>query len=821
MEMEKNMKTETRFAAGSAILTLLTVMLAFPASPVAGMLALDEPYVEQSRGYILYLPTLQHADASLELQVPSGLIPTSPRSRVATAEDISGRMLELAAAYRYTGDEKYGTALERLWGALDALEERYGYYPEVIGMDGTAYSVFDAGAAIHDAVFLSKAILGEEALEDNVSAVREVAVRGYIETGEKECTGDECAQVEKICPYTGYTKEGKEKRLFVCAEGSSTLLEVEYTVPLDMLRRGLNTTDIAVLKVRYKGEEIAVDEGGIRGIRMELLPYAQGDMLRAIAEGHLQDERVRRGFSQASLTREALQAPLAKLGYQARLLLVGEETPPWRITRYARVGAARKYLELCREYCLLKGAAYLPGLVSVNSTHVYEFWTKENLSYGESNALTLTGSKAVYAHQGEEPRFEGVTVEYRPVRKRRIHIAGTLDSLLEAKFGASTRVLGYVETKRLPSGVYNVTALREKLVEEEVLEGTVQAWKPSAYRRGEVVQFPTLSLLESERLYKQAIQEQDPEKFFLAADNLLIHSPRGSARQAMLAMLSLDPGEAEKLARMLDDDPRVSHARVMRTFEEFRRWYADRTMERVVEAVTGSLQADEHSPRLEETLMYLSLEAERTGLPTAPTLRDIYEGYKAYFSPHTKDYDNLVRMAAHLPAYRGIVEALESGEYSRAREMISSLPPGRPREIFFREVEGVEKRLSSLKEKAVEALKAGEYEGAARLLAEHEELARSLGEADPEVSIMKGVASGIALGRISGEDGRRILSLLDEFEEWRAGEEPEPIPHKPILTPPKAEEKHSRVLLGIAIVAIALAAGAVLAVKRRKRPRRR
>jgi hypothetical protein len=816
----ENMKTKF---TGKALLTLLIAMLAFLASPVAGMLAVDEPYVEQGRGYILYFPTLQHADASLELQVPSGLIPTSPKSRVATAEDISGRMLELAVTYRYTGDEKYRMALERLWGALDALKARYGYYPEVIGMDGTAYSVFDASAAIHDAVFLSKAILGEEALERNVSAVREVAVEGYIETRTGECTGDECAQVEKRCPYTGYTYEGGEKkRSFVCAEGSSTLLEVEYTLPLDRLGGRLNATDIAVLKVKYKGEEIAVDEGGIRGIRMELLPYAQGDMLRAIAEGHLQDEQVKRGFSQASLTGEALRTPLVKLGYQARLLLVSEESPPWRITRYARVGEARKYLELCREYCLLKGAAYLPGLVSVNSTHVYEFWTKENLSYGESNALTLTGSKAVYAHQGEEPRFEGVTVEYRPVRKRRIHIAGTLDSLLEAKFGASTRVLGYVETKRLPSGVYNVTALREKLVEEEVLEGTVQAWKPSAYRRGEVVQFPTLSLLESERLYKQAIQEQDPEKFFLAADNLLIHSPRGSARQAMLAMLSLDPGEAEKLARMLDDDPRVSHARVMRTFEEFRRWYADRTMERVVEAVTGSLQADEHSPRLEETLMYLSLEAERTGLPTAPTLRDIYEGYKAYFSPHTKDYDNLVRMAAHLPAYRGIVEALESGEYSRAREIISSLPPGRPREIFFREVEDVEKRLSSLKERAVEALKAGEYEGAARLLAEHEELAESLGEADPEVSIMKGVASGIALGRINEEDGKRILSLLDEFEEWRAEEEPESIPYEPALTmASKVEEKPAWMLVGIAIAAIAVVAGAMLAMRRRKRSRRR
>jgi hypothetical protein len=221
--------------------------------------------------------------------------------------------------------------------------------------------------------------------------------------------------------------------------------------------------------------------------------------------------------------------------------------------------------------------------------------------------------------------------------------------------------------------------------------------------------------------------------------------------------------------------------------------------------------------------MYLSLEAGRAELPTATALKDLYEGYTAYFSPDSKDYESLTRMARHLPAYQGVVEALESGEYSRAKEMVSSLPPGRPREILSREIEGVERRLSSLKERTVEALKAGEYALAGELASEYEDLAESIGATDPRVSIMKGVASGIASGRMAEGEGREILSFLEEFREWRVEEEPEPTAYEPAPTSPPETRGQPRpwVLGGIALAALAAIVAVGLAVKKRKAGSRR
>jgi NTP pyrophosphatase (non-canonical NTP hydrolase) len=521
------------------------------------------------------------------------------------------------------------------------------------------------------------------------------------------------------------------------------------------------------------------------------------------------------------------------LGYQAKLVLIGEDSPPWDIVRYGEEREARNYLKLTGEYSLLRGALYLEGLARVNATHTYEFTGKGSMEYALGSDWEITGSRAVYANQGDKPSFEGISLEYRPVIDRRIHVAGTIDALLEAKFGASARVLGYVETAALPTGIYNVTALRDKVLEDEVLRGEVSMWKPTSYRDGEEVQFATLSLLESEKLYKEAIRTRDPVMFYIAADNLQIHSPRSTAARAMLALLSLDPMQGKALAEELDRDPRVSYPQVIRVFEDFRRWYAQETLGKARNAVRESLEMDAYSRELEEVLMYLALEADRTDLDSKNELKDIYEGYRDYYGPHTKDYENLARMAKHIPEYKSIVEAIENRDYAGARRLIEALPMGKPREVLYQRITMEEGRLAALKGEVIEALKSGDYALAANLALGHEELADELNASDPEVGIMRGVAEGVVYGKLSREAARGMLSNLDAFSMWRAEEKttPPPPPSERNESKPDVESSEEPVsmeggrspliyLLVGASAAILVAIGLKLK-RRRERPGRR
>jgi hypothetical protein len=802
----------------SIALFLGMIMLTVLLPPAWGLYAMDEPYVEQARGHILYFPTINHADTAVASQAPSGIIPTSPTSKVATAWDSAGKMLELASAYRYTSDEKYLIALTRQWAALEAVKRRYGYYPEIMGIEGAAYSV-NRRDVIRDGIFLSKAILGLESLAENVTATREVYVQGYVRAMPGECPGGDCAEAkeEPNCPYEGLSPTGEEKLRFVCSEGASTLLEVEYSLPPSKLGGSINASDINVVSVKYRGKEVAVGGGGLTGIRLELLPHAKKDMLRAIADEHLVDKEMRWGFSAQGIP-DVLSFPMAMLGYQAKLVLLGEDSPPWEIVRYGMDAWARDYLRLTGEYSLLRGAIYLEGLARINATHSYEFTGKGSMEHANGEDWVITGSKVTYAHQGDKPRYEGITLKYRPVIDRRIHVAGTIEALLEAKFGATARTLGYVDTLALPSGIYNVTALREKSLEEEVLNGEVSIWKPTPYRDAEVVQFSTLSLIESERLYKKAIRKGDPVMFYIAADNLQIHSPRSTAAKAMLALLSLDPRQGEALAEELSRDPTVSYQKVIRVFEEFRRWYAREALEKAWRAVKESLDRDDYSAELEKTLMYLALEAEKTGLDSKEEMRDLYEGYRDYYGPHTKSYENLARMARHIPEYKGVVEAIEAGRYAEARSMLSTLPQGKVKEVLSQRLDEEDAKLQDIRAAVIEAVKTGKYSLAYELSLEYEDLGKKTNTSNPEISIIKGVAEGVTTGRITEENAKELLSNLEAFKEWkpkipstRIKKEPGEVkPSQEALPPAQAKEAKGRgMVIAVLFAVLVLSALAI------------
>ncbi len=675
-------------------IALAMLVMAFPAGVNALLYSSEAPYVVEKTGYVFYAPTINHAEASIASQAPSGIIPLSPESRIATSCDLAGKLLELTAAYKYTNDKRYLNAIDKLYKAFDQVENNYGFIPEILGLDGLGYSVYE-DEVLHDAMVISDALLGKRSIiTENITAVRtveniasmpeeEAVERGLIKREEGEGKTTEC-------PYRNmdiYGEVKKGTKTYICTEEGSATFTVKYSVDLSKLGSGhrLSIKDITVKKV-YEGKEVdkdkvvSVDEGTLRGIKIALLPYAREDMLNAIAKEYLLDPEFRKGFEAKSAESAADGTVKEKLGFQARELFLDEAVVPWNMVRYSQENRARIYGRLLTPYSLYRGAAFMEFLISDNGTVSYEFQTGENLNYviEKSGNILVEGTKIIYSKKGAEPRFESIRIKYRPVTKRRIKIAGAFDALLTSRFGNTTvfqggeyRPFDSIRVADLPSGIYDVKVLRDIVLRNESLEGEVAVRKPTDYAENDIVVYTTNELYRAHQDFYDAIKEKNPVKLYVAADNLWMHSnnPRawGAAKLAMKAMLSLDERDFEEFARRVDGSgSEVSYGDAMRAMQRFKEYYAERIAEVSRSAVKASLEKGEYSPELEKALQYIALEANRTGLETREELSDLYNGYKAYFGPHTKDYENLKLMARHMPEYKPIVDAIESGDYEGA-----------------------------------------------------------------------------------------------------------------------------------------------------------
>lgn len=741
---------------------LAVLVLTVAAAPVNAIYAIDEPYTEVRHGSILYFPTKYNANLAVATQVPNGIIPTSPNSKVATAEDLAGKMLELTVMYKYSGDEKYRSSLDKLHKALGKVERRYRFIPAVIGIDGLGYSVDRGDDVLSDAIFLSEEILG----------------------AGKLLGGREGAVAEATVLTLGNVIAGKEKGAYsyVSDENSSVVLTVGYTIPLGRLSN-FTYRDIQVRYLIWNGL-LVTQFDDVKFIQLDLYQIRHNlkqGIRNAIAEKYLKDAEFKRGFAAGEAEIARLPTPVSRLGYQAWLAVSGDHSLD-SIVRGGDSIEALKYLRLAEEHSLLKGAIYVDSLTDAQDIYTVDYVVPvgEDLSHASSNCCSFSGYSFEYKFKDGVPKYQGATIEYRPVRHRAVHIAGSIDSLLETKFGVSARVSGFIETKPLPSGVYNVTAYRSKVVEEEALSGTIDVMKPQVHRKNDVVQFPTLELVRSEVLFYEAIKQRDPELFYLAADNLQIHSPRSSARQAMLAMLSLDRKDAQALAERISD-PRVADVEVLLLMDKFREWYADETLKRAVKSVRASLQNDTYVKELEELLDNLALESERTALPTKDALKELSRGYKGYFGPRTKEYESLKVIAPYIPEHKPVVDAIEAGDYQSAGRLIALLPAGKPKEIFLAKLRNQENAAKALKAEIVEAVRGiltekGSTGEVKKKLTEYKALEAGLGITDAEMEIIGGMVAGLDAGLVTKEQAKDVLSNLKDFSDLKSVKPPEAPP---------------------------------------------
>jgi|Deesub1362B_J571_1020462.scaffolds.fasta_scaffold00660_10 hypothetical protein len=748
-------------------------------------------YTERSDGYVVYFPTIAQADQILAEQLPNGLVPERVDSAVVVADDAAAKLLVLAASYRHTNDTRYLEGYSRLAEALKRVNSTYGYVPRYFRVDGSALSVWDDRGAVQDAITLAT-LLGGQPLPENVTAEATVTVAcTWSEDNETAANETEEAEAE-TCPYlTSYNEYGEEvtdtAAQLVYSPGEEKSLRVKYTVPVEALRKDrLTVDDIQVLEVyaTKDGEEVLAepDDCVLRGIQVKLLPRAREDMLAAIARELLVNPEMRRGFVAASANEP--RTVLEKVAYQAAQVVLGKGAVPDRILKESH--DARDYLSLTQEYSLLQGGIYLPWIGKDNSTVSYTVSSRRNVSYSEhSPNIAVNGSEVSYTYRGLEPRAEPIWIVWRPVEVRRVHVAGSFSALMEAKFGVSLSVDDVVRVEPLPSGEYHITVNRQKVFDYETLEGTVKVRKPVGVAKNTVVQFPTLTIHQAMRAYREAIEQEDPEKLFVAADNLMIYRTGASVADlskgtsgVLKAMYSLSDTDIERVAS--------SNNKLKRTLYKWKQYYAEKSLRTAQELVKISLESDRYDPSLQKLLWRLATEANLTGLPTAKALNDLYAGYVAYFGPHTKNYQNIALMARHLPEYQEIIAAIDSGNYDRAKELLEALPANSTvRQILEQKVNEPFQEVEELRNEALAAVRdalegAGSTDEALKNVQEYLSLATSVGRSDAEMELVLSVLKGYSAGVVSRENAKIALSDISYFKDWSL---------KPVLPQTKPQEE--------------------------------
>lgn len=699
---------------------MLAALLAFAALPAPAMAASieHEGSTETTQGYVVYMPTAEQADEILENQLPNGLVPESNGSAVATAGDSAGKLLVLAAAYKHTGEEKYREGYQKLGTSLRQIESKLGYVPRYFRLDGSPLVTHGDGGKVEDALTLSKMMVNEN-LPREVTTESVVTLEcGFpgnttnTTNASESTTGSSGIPLVAECPYGISPEQGKGEesaKVLEYVQGGHKTLNVKYTLEKGAIfKEEIEPQDINIDEVSTKdsdGNDVVVSPSSCvaKGIKEKVARTARADALRSIASDILESPQFVRGFSSTKIPGDG--TPLEKAAYQARLLAMGEDSVPWDTVRHHKRFMANKYVTLAEDYSLLAGGVSLPLIGKDESTLDYSITSRRDLSFskvtygdievGEDNRTVK------YTGQGLEPRAETVSLEWHPVRERRVHVAGSMTALLESKFGAGMELHDTVAVEELPSGEYRVSVQRDKAFPYEDLNGTVEAWNSGSESRDAKVLYPTLDMMEQQKAYRDALENRSPRKLFVAVDNMNIHliggksAPLDSGVSGVLkAMYSLSDRDIEEVS---DDNWKLR-----RTLYAWKDYYARQTLQRAKDLVRVGIEQDTYSESTEDLLWRLSAEANRTGLDSVEELNDLYSGYKEYFGPHTKNYENLKAMGVHLKTYRPVIEAIERGDYQKARELLKDMPDSTAKQVLSSRVEEKEKGMEKLKSRAFE-----------------------------------------------------------------------------------------------------------------------
>ncbi|GCC10065.1 hypothetical protein IPdc08_00085 [archaeon] len=784
------------------ILVIFAVIISLPVHADSG------DFTRMSIGYVVYLPTVEQANSILAEQLTNGIVPEYNNSAIATADDSAAKLIVLAAAYKYTGDQKYLTGYTKLDNALIKINDTEKYIPAYFALDGSPLSVYNDLGAVRDARVLAGIVFGQK-LPINIFAKHAVLVYGTLAKGNNSTT---TAAIE----YSA---------------NSTLLLHITFAlVPGALAKNKLVANDIIVQKVTVTkdNQEITANPNShvMNEIKSRLIPVAREEILQAIANKILTNPEFKEGFS--STTLPVGSKPLVKVGYQVSLIAQGKSTVPWNVVFQHKDLEALNFVSLTQKYSALQGAMYLPELAKEESTVTYRMASQQNIRYStHSFPLAVKGNIITLTNMGTHPYVGYIWVDWRPVVLRRVHVAGNFVSFLQSKFGVNLTVNTPVVVYELPSGKYFIDVNRSKVFGYEQLEGTVNIRKPVYYEKNNIVQYPTLSLINSMKAYNQAIKDENPLELFVAVDNELIYmhgsgSNINSGTSGIVkAMYSLSDTDINKVSE--------GQPALRTTLYRWKRYYAQRSLDTAKSLVKKSLEKDKYSPALKALLWKLDTEANLTGLSSVQSLNDLYTGYTQYYGPDTKDYNNLAIMAGHLGGYNSIVQAINTGNYTRAQTLIDKLPANSTvRNIFQQKMNAVSVMQKKLKESAYRAVQnALTDEGTTTAAIEKLNKYLAVNKTDREATFVLSVEKAYSAGIVTQENAKRALTKISYFSGWKQTKIPIK-QHTYINTTSRAhipviqeKQSHNTTVAGLLVIAILITVSAFVYRRKRKVPPRR
>jgi hypothetical protein len=714
---------------------------------------------EVAKGYVLYFPTEYNAERSLRTMMPNGAI---PEEKVLDTTILAGRALELAVMYHYTGEARYRAGYERVKSFLLSAERRYGFYPEFLTIDGHALS-FENNTFVRDAIKAGDLLVYTPALpeltfEEEMRLYCSAAILG--EVGGALDTGN--------CPYLMEyeLRYGNRSIMLLCNASEVNPVRVRYSIaPEALFEDELRPEHVRVeevfLRVNGTEREVDYDEGVLRGIQLKVIEKGVEYFRQAFVSRAFADSEFRRG-----LEGTAPRTLKEMIGFQFRRVLFYN-------------GEGGEYmLPYAERISLLKGRVELPPLY-VNTTLSYE--------------IPIRG-KIVEAIEGNLTRDNRTNV---------LRLAG-IDFGMPQKL--SVEVHCFFEKQTVEFRAHSLVDYFSR----EVVSTAKTPFRQRFYLLyGD--DWESVSL-NATALLCEALTEK-PSLLHAAVSNYLANYPRSEQAKALYrALLTLD-------REALPEEVHLSGCTVYkpmldRAFRAYEDNYHDALYSQAKERLYSSFLSG--STNLSEEELALREEARLLNETRTLELFAAFEKAKHNSTPYERYRDFLRHY------YPEIVEAIDAGNYTHAKELASAVEDEKARQVFLGELSRRREELRKERERLLSRAKSQAERGrrlsndlAAGIKAYLEALER-FGEGDKEME--------------------KVYALRDEPELLRellgVGEAEETAKQKPpvLETPPPAEtsapatpkpagESTRRTAL-ISVAVLLLLAAAALYLRRRAGVRR-
>jgi len=704
-------------------------------------------FVYTYHGTIFYSPLANHAENSLRLQHFTGLIPVSEGSFITTAEDTAGRLLELAAMYRYTQDERYLDATIKLERGIRLVLERYGYFPAMVGMDLQAYDVSKKDdALVRDALYLSKLL------------TYRVKPEIFVEVGEFE------AKLQ-LCP--------KNFRAF-------TILQIK------------------------KDGVVIEDQATLSKATEKIKEYMQSARNSTIVE-LIANHNLNSGIK-AAMCRDRLSyaTPEDQLGYQVRLILIGDE----RVPDYCASYYCSDYLKLMSKYALLKGTISMEPINFRKDDRddlffIYRFIYSGYYEASEEIEL-LDYGRFTPKEKGDEPELVDFKIYRRPYVKA---VFTTAEASIVKKS---------VTVETLPSGIYTI---------HDAKVGDVVVRIPKRDKIA-IITVPTMKENVLDTLETKALIKGDAELFITVAENYRaysnLHGLGCTDCKSFKTIMAVRSGRLEDFQELTKYFEKSSYfengssysvgmTHLERMYRLVREFY-EQDFESIVDSVVvPSLEKSDKDSETEYLLESCISKAAVWNLPVGEMLVEVLEGYR-----NPNNFSKLKLILLRSEKYKDVVEAIGNNDNERALELLSAYEDNNIKEKLLREIN--KDSFSRLKKDILKVAK---------------ELVEK-GDKSKVEEVVK--VSKQALNLLNDEDVEYILTVLTEYTEgktdldtaremlaehfgWEVGYEEEPeVNATQVYSPPKPQKSGGMpkkiIIVAIVVVVALVAAGAARYRKR-------